>query len=77
MTRMTPRETRLLWLAAILYGAVAISTGMRRGGDLEAHFTAARLWIEGAQLYAHPPKAGVWCHRLRCCSSCRSHSRPS
>jgi alpha-1,2-mannosyltransferase len=60
MTPMTPRETRLLWLAAILYGAIAISTGIRRGGDLEAHFTAARLWIEGAQLYAHPPRVGVW-----------------
>ncbi len=60
MTRMTPRETRLLWLAAILYGAVAVSTGIRRGGDLEAHFTAARLWIEGLQLYAHPPRVGVW-----------------
>src|SRR3989454_12321112 len=60
MTRMTPRETRLLVLAAILYGAVAISTGIRRGGDLEAHFTAARLWIEGRQLYAHPPRVGVW-----------------
>src|SRR2546426_12106057 len=60
MTRMTPRETRLLLLAAILYGAVAISTGIRRGGDLEAHFTAARLWIEGRQLYAHPPRVGVW-----------------
>src|SRR5207245_9385351 len=61
MTRMTPRETRLLLLAAILYGAVAISTGIRRGGDLEAHFTAARRWIEGRQLYAHPPRRGVWC----------------
>lgn len=60
MTPMTPRETRLLWLAAILYGTIAISTGIRRGGDLEAHFTAARLWIEGLQLYAHPPKVGVW-----------------
>src|SRR5216683_2958746 len=33
MTRMTPRETRLLLLAAILYGAVAIYTGIRRGGE--------------------------------------------
>ena len=44
----------------MLYGAVAISTGIRRGGDLEAHFTAARSWIEGLPLYAHPPRVGVW-----------------
>ena len=60
MTRMTPRETRLLLLAGILYGAVAIPTGIRRGGDLEAHFAAARLWVQGLQLYAHPPRVGVW-----------------
>src|SRR2546430_17375002 len=57
---MTPRELRLLVLAGILYGAVAISTGIRRGGDLEAHFAAARLWLEGLPLYAHPPRVGGW-----------------
>jgi alpha-1,2-mannosyltransferase len=60
MTRLTPRETRLLLLAGILYAAIAIPVGIRRGGDLEAHFTAARLWVEGLPLYAHPPRVGVW-----------------
>jgi len=60
MTPMTPRETRLLWLAAILYGAIAIPTGIRRGGDLQAHFAAAQLWLQGVQMYAHPPRVGVW-----------------
>ena len=60
MTRLTPRETRILLLAGILYAAVAVPVGIRRGGDLEAHFTAARLWLEGLPLYAHPPKVGVW-----------------
>jgi alpha-1,2-mannosyltransferase len=60
MTRLTPRETRLLLLAGILYAAIAIPVGIRRGGDLEAHFTAARLWVEGLPLYAHLPRVGVW-----------------
>ena len=60
MTRMTPREMRLLGLAGLLYAAVAIPVGIRRGGDLQAHFAAARLWLEGLPLYAHPPRVGVW-----------------
>jgi len=51
---------RLLLVAGILYGAVAIPTGIRRGGDLQAHFAAAELWLQGVQMYAHPPRAGVW-----------------
>jgi alpha-1,2-mannosyltransferase len=60
MTRLTPREMRLLLLAGILYAAVAILVGVRRGGDLQAHFAAARLWLEGLPLYAHPSSVGVW-----------------
>src|SRR2546426_11426544 len=60
MTRLTPREMRLVLLAGILYAAIAIPVGIRRGGDLEAHFTAARLWVEGLPLYARPPRVGVW-----------------
>ncbi|PYO98320.1 MAG: hypothetical protein DMD60_04460 [Gemmatimonadetes bacterium] len=60
MTRMTPREMRLLLLAGLVYAAVAIPTGIRRGGDLQAHFAAAQLWLQGAQMYAHPPRVGVW-----------------
>src|SRR3989441_8975784 len=60
MTRLTPRETRLLLLAGILYAAIATPVGIRRGGDLEAPFTAARLWVEGLPLYARPPRVGVW-----------------
>jgi alpha-1,2-mannosyltransferase len=51
---------RLLLLAGILYAAIAIPVGIRRGGDLQAHFAAARLWLEGLPLYAHPPRVGVW-----------------
>jgi len=51
---------RLLLLAGIVYALVAIPVGVRRGGDLEAHFTPARLWLEGLPLYARPPHAGVW-----------------
>src|SRR2546428_2103945 len=60
MTRLTPREMRLVLLAGILYAAIAIPVGIRRGGDLEAHFTAARLWVEGLPLYARPPRVGEW-----------------
>src|SRR2546430_74908 len=60
MTRLTPREMRLVLLAGILYAAIAIPVGIRRGGDLEAHFTAARLGVEGLPLYARPPRVGVW-----------------
>ncbi|HVH67878.1 MAG TPA: glycosyltransferase family 87 protein [Gemmatimonadales bacterium] len=60
MTRLTPRERRALLLAGVLYAAVAIPVGIRRGGDLEVHFTAARLWLEGLPLYAHPPRVGAW-----------------
>src|SRR6266542_1352269 len=60
MTRLTRREMRLLLLAGILYAVVAIPVGIRRGGDLEAHFAAARLWLGGLPLYAQPPRVGVW-----------------
>jgi alpha-1,2-mannosyltransferase len=57
---MTPRERKYLLLAAAMYAAIAIPVGMRRGGDLEAHFAAARLLLDGSPLYAHPPRIGVW-----------------
>src|SRR5256712_5846142 len=60
MTRLTPREMRLVLLAGILYAAIAIPVAIRGGGDLEAHSPAARLWVEGLPLYARPPRVGVW-----------------
>ncbi len=60
MTPLTPRERRVLLLAGILYAAVAIPVGIRRGGDLEVHLAAARLWLDGQPLYANPPRVGVW-----------------
>src|SRR2546428_541496 len=60
MTRLTPREMSLGLVAGILDAAIAIPVGIRGGGDLEAHFTAARLWVEGLPLYARPPRVGVW-----------------
>lgn len=60
VTRLAPGERRRLLLAGILYAAVVIPVGMRRGGDLEVHFTAARLWLDGLPLYAHAPGVGTW-----------------
>ncbi len=60
MTPLTPRERNVLLLVGILYAAVAIPVGIRRGGDLEVHLAAARLWLDGQPLYAQPPRVGVW-----------------
>ena len=56
-----PSRHRLFLLAgALLYAAIAIEVGIRRGGDLEVHFAPARLWLEGVPLYAQAPRLGAW-----------------
>lgn len=60
MAGLTLRETKVVLLAGVLYAAVAIPVGIRRGGDLEVHLPQARLWLEALPLYADPPRVGVW-----------------
>jgi alpha-1,2-mannosyltransferase len=58
--RLSPRERRALLLAASLYAAIAVPVGIHRGGDLEAHFAEARLWLAHQPVYAGTPPVGVW-----------------
>lgn len=60
MRGLTPRERRFVLFAAILYAAVAVPVGARRGGDLEVHFAPARQWVQGSPLYARAPRVGAW-----------------
>lgn len=60
LRRLTPRERGFVLLAALLYAAVAVPVGVRRGGDLEVHFEPARQWVEGSPLYARAPRLGAW-----------------
>ena len=60
MARLTPRERWLLVAAAALYAAVIIPVGVRRGGDLVAHFPEADDWLRGLPLYASAPRLGIW-----------------
>lgn len=58
--RALPPPSRGLVIAFLCYAAIAVSVGMRRGGDLELLLGEARLWIERAPLYAANPRVGVW-----------------
>jgi alpha-1,2-mannosyltransferase len=58
--RLKSRERNALLLAALLYAAIAVPVGIRRGGDLEAHFAEARLWMAQLPVYADTPHVGVW-----------------
>src|SRR6266511_2722872 len=60
VARLTPRERWLLVAAAALYAAVIIPVGVRRGGDLVAHFAEADDWLRGLPLYASAPRLGIW-----------------
>jgi alpha-1,2-mannosyltransferase len=57
--RLKARERNAVLLAALVYAAIAVPVGIRRGGDLESHLPEARNWIAHRPVYADPPQVGV------------------
>lgn len=53
-------DTRLLAAAVLLYGVIAIPTGVRRGTDFAIHVPVAQAWLRGSPLYDTPPHVGMW-----------------
>jgi alpha-1,2-mannosyltransferase len=55
------RRWRLAAAAAVLgYAGIAAAVGIRRGGDLEAHFPLAARWLAHAPIYTAAPHPGAW-----------------
>jgi alpha-1,2-mannosyltransferase len=52
---------RLAAAAAVLgYAGIAAAVGIRRGGDLDAHFPLAARWLAHAPVYTAAPHLGAW-----------------
>jgi alpha-1,2-mannosyltransferase len=59
VARLTPGDRRIL-LLGVLYAAVVVPIGIRKGTDLEAHLELADRVLRGVPLYQGNPSLGVW-----------------
>ncbi|HUL49523.1 MAG TPA: glycosyltransferase family 87 protein [Gemmatimonadales bacterium] len=53
-------ERRLLVAALVLYGLIAVPTGIRRGTDFAIHIPIAQAWLARMPLYESAPHVGMW-----------------
>ena len=58
--RLTPRERRWLIGIAVVYAAVVIPIGIRKGGDFTQELTQSERLLRGLPLYAANPQGGIW-----------------
>ena len=57
---MTSSGIRWMMLLGVLYAAVVVPIGIRKGTDLEAHLELADRLLRGLPLYEGNPGLGVW-----------------
>ncbi|HYU01618.1 MAG TPA: glycosyltransferase family 87 protein [Gemmatimonadales bacterium] len=58
--RLTPRERRTLVVLGVLYAAVVIPIGIRKGGDFTQELGQSERLLRGLPLYAANPEGGIW-----------------
>jgi hypothetical protein len=58
--RLTPRERRWLIGIGVLYAAVVIPIGIRKGGDFTQELTQSERLLRGLPLYVANPPGGIW-----------------
>ncbi len=57
---LTGRQRRALLLLGVLYAAVVVPIGIRKGSDLEWALGQTARLLAGQPLYEHQPVLGVW-----------------
>src|SRR5439155_1095674 len=58
--RLTPRERRTLVVLGVLYAAVVIPIGIRKGGDFTQELGQSERLLRGLPLYSANPEGGIW-----------------
>ena len=57
---LSPRERRWLIGVGVLYAAVVIPIGIRKGGDFTQELTESERLLRGLPLYVANPEGGIW-----------------
>ncbi|HEX4573504.1 MAG TPA: glycosyltransferase family 87 protein, partial [Gemmatimonadales bacterium] len=58
---LTPQARRAVWILGVLYAAVVVPVGIRKGGDFVQELgLSERLLAGGMPLYTHTPPTGVF-----------------
>lgn len=60
MAGLTDAERRTWLLLGVLYAAVVIPIGIRKGADLDTHLELAERLLRGLSLYEQGPGLGAW-----------------